>query len=31
MRSLLADEDLITVLRAEKLYDMPEQLAMRVR
>jgi ParB family chromosome partitioning protein len=31
MRSLLADEDLITVLRAEKLYDMPEQLAIRVR
>ena len=31
MRSLLADEDLITVLRAEKVYDMPEQLAIRVR
>jgi ParB family chromosome partitioning protein len=29
MRSLLADEDLITVLRAEKLNDMPEQLAIR--
>lgn len=31
MRSLLADEDLVTVLRAERLYDMPEQLAIRVR
>lgn len=31
MRTLLADEDLITVLRAESLFDMPEQLALRVR
>lgn len=31
MRSLMADEDLVTVLRAEKLYDMPEQLAIRIR
>ena len=31
MRQLLADEDLITVLRAESLFDMPEQLALRVQ
>jgi ParB family chromosome partitioning protein len=31
MRELLLDEDLITVLRAENLLDMPEQLAMRTR
>lgn len=31
MRTLLADEDLITLLRAESLFDMPEQLALRVR
>ncbi|MFC6647276.1 ParB/RepB/Spo0J family partition protein [Granulicella cerasi] len=31
MRTLLADEDLITMLRAENLFDMPEQLALRVR
>lgn len=31
MRTLLADEDLITMLRAESLFDMPEQLALRVR
>ena len=31
MRSLLTDEDLVTMLRAESLFDMPEQLALRVR
>lgn len=31
MRTLLADEDLITMLRAESLFDMPEQLALKVR
>ncbi len=31
MRELLVDEDLLTMLRAEKLSDMPEQLALRVR
>lgn len=31
MRQLLADEDLLTVLRAESLFDMPEQLAFRVQ
>ena len=31
MRELLADEDLLTMLRAENLSDMPEQLAMRAR
>lgn len=31
MRELLADEDLITLLRAENIHDMPEQLAIRAR
>lgn len=31
MRTLLADEDLVTMLRAESLFDMPEQLALRVQ
>ncbi|WP_263385997.1 plasmid partitioning protein RepB C-terminal domain-containing protein [Granulicella arctica] len=31
VRNLFADEDLVTMLRAEKLFDMPEQLAMRIR
>jgi ParB family chromosome partitioning protein len=31
MRELLVDEDLITMLRAENLFDMPEQLALRAR
>lgn len=31
MRTLFADEDLLTVLRAESLFDMPEQLALRVQ
>lgn len=31
MRTLFADEDLVTVLRAENLIDIPEQLAMRIR
>lgn len=31
VRSLFADEDLVTMLRAEKLFDMPEQLAIRIR
>lgn len=31
MRTLFADEDLVTLLRAENLTDMPEQLAMRIR
>ena len=31
MRTLFADEDFTTLLRAESLFDMPEQLALRVR
>jgi ParB family chromosome partitioning protein len=31
MRSLLADEHFTTLLRAEELADMPEQLAARLR
>ena len=31
MRILVADEDLITLLRAEGLSDMPEQLAVCIR
>jgi len=31
VRSLLLDEDLVTMLRAENLFDMPEQLALRAR
>ena len=31
MRELLEDEDLLTMLRAENLSDMPEQLALRAR
>jgi ParB family chromosome partitioning protein len=31
MRSLLADEHFVTLLRAEELADMPEQLAARLR
>ena len=31
VRELFADEDLLTMLRAENLLDMPEQLALRIR
>ena len=31
VRDLFTDEDLVTMLRAENLFDMPEQLAMRIR
>jgi ParB family transcriptional regulator, chromosome partitioning protein len=31
MRGLLADEHFVTLLRAENLFDMPEQLASRIR
>ncbi len=31
VRNLLLDEDLVTMLRAENLFDMPEQLALRTR
>jgi ParB family chromosome partitioning protein len=31
MKTLLADENFQTLLRAENLADMPEQLAIRIR